>query len=70
MCGREDLLLELLEKNAHVHPSLGVQDADLEMQTEKGNFPVSLASLFLLGWALPAVLTFRQKRSFKSRLCT
>lgn len=26
----EDLLFKLLEENAHIHPPLGVKDADLE----------------------------------------
>lgn len=36
----EDLLLELLEENAHIHPPLGVKDADLKTneKTPEVNF--------------------------------
>lgn len=29
----ENVLLELLQENAHVHPPLGVEDTDLKTQT-------------------------------------
>jgi len=31
----EDLLLELLQEDAHVHPPLGVQDVDLKKHTRE-----------------------------------